>query len=91
MSGYPTSTVLRARLTLRVVLRAQNSTLVTSDRRVHVTTGENLHSASRGVARFELRRQSQAMWLIIVPQPVRNVLPAAMNQFIVIVKETSLV
>src|SRR5687768_16982754 len=33
----------------------------------------------------------QAMWLIIVPQAVRNVLPAAMNQFIVIVKETSLV
>jgi polar amino acid transport system permease protein len=33
----------------------------------------------------------QAMWLIIIPQAVRNVLPAAMNQFIVIVKETSLV
>jgi His/Glu/Gln/Arg/opine family amino acid ABC transporter permease subunit len=33
----------------------------------------------------------QSMWLIIVPQAVRNVLPAAMNQFIVIVKETSLV
>jgi len=33
----------------------------------------------------------QAMWLIIVPQAVRNVLPATMNQFIIIVKETSLV
>lgn len=33
----------------------------------------------------------QAMWLIIIPQAVRNVLPAAMNQFIIIVKETSLV
>jgi len=33
----------------------------------------------------------QAMWLIIIPQAVRNVLPASMNQFIIIVKETSLV
>jgi His/Glu/Gln/Arg/opine family amino acid ABC transporter permease subunit len=33
----------------------------------------------------------QAMWLIIVPQAIRNVLPATMNQFIIIVKETSLV
>lgn len=33
----------------------------------------------------------QAMWLIVIPQAVRNVLPASMNQFIIIVKETSLV
>ncbi len=33
----------------------------------------------------------QAMWLIIIPQAIRNVLPATMNQFIIIVKETSLV
>lgn len=33
----------------------------------------------------------RSMWLLIIPQGVRRVLPALMNQFIIVVKETSLV
>ncbi len=36
-------------------------------------------------------RYSQAMFLIVIPQGIRRVLPALVNQFIVLIKESSLI
>lgn len=52
---------------------------------------QSLDSSQMLAARSVGMTRRQAMWLIIIPQAVRNVLPATMNQFIIIVKETSLV
>ena len=34
--------------------------------------------------------ESQAMWFVVVPQAIKNILPALGNEFIMIVKDTSL-
>lgn len=52
---------------------------------------QSLDRSQMQAARSVGMSYQQAMWLIIIPQAVRNVLPATMNQFIIIVKETSLV
>lgn len=33
----------------------------------------------------------QAMWLVVLPQALRNILPSLMNEFVAIIKETSIV
>jgi len=43
--------------------------------------------ASRAIG-FSYR---QSMWLVVIPQGVRRVLPALMNQFIALIKDSSLI
>jgi polar amino acid transport system permease protein len=61
-------------------------------------TGEILRSGIQSVegGQFEASRalglsRTQSMWLVIIPQGVRRVLPALVNQFIAVLKDTSLV
>lgn len=52
---------------------------------------QSVHHGQLEAARALGMSYTTAMSLVIVPQGVRNVLPALMNQFIVVVKDTSLV
>lgn len=61
-------------------------------------TGEILRSGIQSVENGQLEAaralglsRTQAMWLVIIPQGVRRVLPALVNQFIAVLKDTSLV